>query len=127
VRVARILIIDDDKPLREMLLDALAEAGHTAVGAANGLDAVKLFRANPADLIVTDIMMPYDGLSMIRILHGEFPQLGIIAMSGGGPHRLDYARSLGAHRTLTKPFTTQELTLAIAEVLAAQNPPKPDA
>lgn len=109
-----------------MLLQMLREVGHTAVAATNGLDALKLFRAAPADLILTDIMMPYDGLATIRILRGEFPELGIIAMSGGGEHRLDYARSLGAHRTLTKPFTAEQLTAAIAEVLAAHPAaPKP--
>ena len=123
--MARILIIDDDEPFRAMLLAMLRESGHTAVAATNGLDAIALFRATPADLILTDIMMPYDGLATIRILRGEFPQLGIIAMSGGAERRLDYARSLGAHRTLAKPFTAVQLTAAIAEVLAGHPPSAP--
>lgn len=123
--MARILIIDDDEAFRALLLQMLVEAGHAAVVATNGLEALKLFRAEPADLILTDIMMPYDGLATIRILRDEFPQLGIIAMSGGGAHRLDYARSLGALRTLAKPFNAERLTAAIAEVLAAHPAPKP--
>src|SRR6185369_11092323 len=117
--MARILVIDDDEPFRDLVLGMLTEAGHTAVGAADGFEALKLIRATPADLILTDMMMPYGGLATIRIVHEEFPKLGVIAMTGGGAHRLDYARNLGAHRTLTKPFTTEQLAAAIGEVLAA--------
>ena len=123
--MARILIIDDDEEFRALLLQMLLEAGHTAVAAVNGFEALKLVRAEPADLIVTDIMMPYGGLATIRILHDEFPKVGIIAMTGGSTHRLDFARSFGAHRTLTKPFSAEQLNAAIAEVLAAHPSPKP--
>lgn len=123
--MARIIVIDDDEAFRDLLLDMLREAGHTAVAAVNGLEGLKQIRATPADLILTDMMMPYGGLETIRIVRGEFPRLGIIAMSGGGPHRLDYARSLGAHRSLTKPFTAEQLAAAISEVLAIVAHPKP--
>lgn len=125
--MARILFIDDDEPFREVLLAMLQAAGHTGVAAVNGFEALKFFRAEPADLILTDLMMPYSGLATIRILHEEFPNVGIIAMSGGGTHRLDYARSLGAHQTLPKPFTTEQLKAVIAEVLASHPPSKPAA
>lgn len=124
--MARILVIDDEAPLRDLLVDMLALIGHTAVAAPNGFEALKLFRAEPADLIITDIMMPYDGRATIRILRSEFPQLGIIAMSGAGAHRLDYAKSVGAHQTLPKPFTSAQLSGLINEVLAAHPPPKPE-
>lgn len=123
--MARILIIDDDEPFRTLLEMMLVKAGHAVAVAGNGLEALKLFRAEPADLILTDLMMPYDGLATIRILRGEFPNLGIIAMSGGGNFRLDYARGLGAHLTLTKPFAAEQLVTAIAEVLSAHPGAKP--
>jgi CheY-like chemotaxis protein len=122
--VASLLIIDADESFRALLLEMLAEAGHTAVAASNGFDALALCRASPPDLILTDLMMPYDGLSTIRILRREFPKLGIIAMSGGGVFRLDFAHILGAHKMLTKPFTVEQLTTAIAEVLSAYSVPK---
>jgi CheY-like chemotaxis protein len=123
--VARILVIDDDEVFRALLLTMLTESGHAAVGAANGFEALKLFRAAPTDLVLTDMVMPYSGLATIRILHEEFPQVGIIAMSGGGARRLDYARGLGAHQALAKPFTVEQLSTAIAAVLAAHPPPEP--
>jgi DNA-binding NtrC family response regulator len=108
-----------------MLLKMLAASGHAAVGAANGFDALNAFRAAPTDLILTDMVMPYGGLATIQLVHEQFPQVGIIGMSGGGTHRLDYARSLGAHLTLEKPFTAEQLEAAIAEVLARQTRPRP--
>jgi CheY-like chemotaxis protein len=125
--VAHILIIDDDAPFRALLLEMLETAGHTAVAVPNGFEGLKHFRANPADLILTDIMMPYGGLATIRMIRGEFPDIGIIAMSGGGTFRLDYARGFGAHSTLTKPFTAEQLTSAVDEVMSTRPKAKPEA
>ena len=119
--MARIIVIDDDEALREVLAKALTDAGHNVAAAANGFDGVKLFREQPADLIVTDLMMPYGGLPTIRVLRSEFPKLSIIAMSGGGQSHLDIAGGLGANRTLAKPFTAKEFMDAISEVLASAN------
>ena len=115
--MARIIIIDDDAVLRETLLTLLTEAGHSAVAATNGFEGLQLLRAAPADLILTDLQMPYGGLPTIRVLRTEFPKVGIIAMSGAGKLRLDIAGTLGANRTLAKPFSAEELAAAIAEVL----------
>ncbi len=115
--MARIIIIDDDAVLRETLLTLLSEAGHSAVAAANGFEGIQLLRAAPADLILTDLQMPYGGLPTIRVLRTEFPKVKIIAMSGAGKFRLDMAGSIGANRTLAKPFSAEELTAAVAEVL----------
>ncbi len=57
--MARILVIDDDDAFRDTLVRMLGELGHTPAAAANGLDGVRLFRASGADLIITDIIMPY--------------------------------------------------------------------
>jgi CheY-like chemotaxis protein len=62
-------------------------------------------------------MMPYGGLPTIRVLRGDYPNLKIIAMSGGGQPRLDIAGRLGANRTLAKPFSAQQLIAAINDVL----------
>jgi CheY-like chemotaxis protein len=125
--MARILIIDDDKAVREMLLATLTAAGHTAVAATNGLEGLKVFRSTATDLIITDIMMPYGGLATIRMLRAESPKIGIIAMSGGGPFRLDYARGFGVHTTLAKPFTAEQLMAAIAQEMPIHPDPEPPA
>jgi DNA-binding response OmpR family regulator len=116
--MARILIIDDDESIRSMLAFLLSTAGHQVTTANDGLSGLQLFRSDPTDLVFIDMMMPHNGLSAIRVLRSQFPSLRIIAMSGGGSHRLDYARSLGAFRTLAKPFDLPELAAVVAAALA---------
>lgn len=120
--MARIFIIDDDEQLLRMLRKALEIAGHEVAAAGNGKDGIKLFRENPADLILSDILMPeMDGLEVLMQLRREFPQVKIIAMSGGSESlnldTLEIARRLGAVHTLRKPFALPEMLRAVREVL----------
>jgi len=125
--VSRLLLIDDDPHLREVLAMALAQAGHTVMQAEGGRQGTQLFRATPADLVITDLVMPdREGLETIVALHREWPALPIIAMSGGVPHSAVYlamADKLGASRTLAKPFAPSVLLRAIEELLAPSAQP----
>jgi DNA-binding NtrC family response regulator len=122
--MASILIIDDDDIFRSTLGATLATAGHEVALAANGFDGANAYRAKPADLVLVDMVMPHSGLALIQVLRSQFPNLKVIAMSGGSPRRLRHARELGAYRTLAKPFSPEELATAIADTLAA-NPAPP--
>ena len=107
--MARILIIEDEPQMRRMIEQVLARAGHEVLVASNGRAGLDLFREEAPDLVITDILMPeVDGLEIIRSLRREFPQLKIIAMSGGGATgKLQYlpeARKFGADTALSKPF-----------------------
>ena len=122
-----ILLIEDDLPFRTMLVTALTESGYAVTVASDGEEGVKSFRANPTDLVITDIVMPNkDGTAAVAELRQEFPGLGIIAISGGFAHNaalyLQIANGFGADRTLKKPFKLQDLLQAIAEILAAKAP-----
>jgi len=125
--MARILIIDDNVTLLELIALVLLAAGHTVTTAADGEIAARLFRAAPFDLILTDMIMPNgEGIETITTLRREFPAIRIIAMSGGtrrSQNYLDMAARLGAHRTLSKPFAPDELHAAIAATLAAEAMP----
>jgi DNA-binding NtrC family response regulator len=120
--MARILIIDDDDTLRGIIAKSLTHAGHTISQANNGRKGVAMYKASPTDLVITDLVMPeQEGMETIKVLHQTFPELPIIAMSGGldgSPLYLDLTRRLGARITLTKPFTLQQLKVAIDEILA---------
>lgn len=124
--MARILIIDDDDTLRGIIAKSLTHAGHTVSQANNGRKGVALFKSAPTDLVITDLVMPeQEGMETIKVLHAGFPDLPIIAMSGGldgSPLYLDLTRRLGARITLTKPFTLQQLKVAIDEILASLPP-----
>jgi two-component system cell cycle response regulator CpdR len=118
--MSRVLVIDDDQGIRDLLSAYLAMDGHECLTASNGFDGLNLLRQAPVDLVITDLVMKYDGMMTIRVIRWEFPQLGIIAMSGHSKERLDLARAVGADRVLHKPFTADDLKAAMAEVRAIE-------
>jgi CheY-like chemotaxis protein len=120
----RILLVDDNDAIRTVLRRLLARSGFDVVEARNGVEALAAHRAQPADIVVTDLIMPEkEGLETILELRRMQPRLRIIAMSGGGRVRaqdyLKLAAALGASRTLAKPFSEAELLKAIQDLLAA--------
>lgn len=120
--MARILIIDDLPLVRQTLSDMLTAEGHKVVEATNGRDGLAKMRQEPAELVITDIIMPeMEGVETVVALKKEYPSLRIIAMSGGGRGEnydfLNAAAKLGAAKTLRKPFSRQELLKAVGECL----------
>ena len=120
--MANILIIDDDNQFRTMLRKMIERNGHEVVEASDGKEGIKRYRKNPTDLIITDLIMPEkDGIETIQELKKDFPDIKIIAISGGGrlgpQDYLHIAKMLGAKRTLTKPIELPELLKAIDELL----------
>lgn len=127
--MARILIIDDEPQIRSMLKLMLERDGHEVVEAPDGIEGIRVYRQNPADLIITDLIMPNkDGIGMIIDLKKEFPEVKIIAMSGGGLNKPDGylkgAKKLGASCTLTKPIDREEMLRVVAAIL--KNTPLPE-
>lgn len=126
--MARLLVIEDDEPLLTTINHVLTSAGHIVSTASDGVNASKLFRSESFDVVLTDIVMPNrDGLETVITLRRDFPKMAIIAMSGGAALSsfitrsktyLDMAGQLGAHRTLAKPFSPQQLMQAVDEALA---------
>jgi len=83
--MARILVIDDDDQILRTLHQVLEMEGHEVVDTSNGKEGIKFFRENGADLIITDIVMPEkEGLETIMELRRDFPDIKVIAISGGG-------------------------------------------
>jgi YesN/AraC family two-component response regulator len=121
--MTRILIIDDDVQIREMLRQMLEFENYEVVEAGNGKEALRIQQQTPADLVITDLIMPEkEGIETIRELREIFPEIKIIAMSGGGvvgpESYLKIAKSLGAQKTFVKPIERKILLEGIREVLA---------
>jgi DNA-binding response OmpR family regulator len=113
-----ILIIDDDDSLRDSLRRILHKEGYTIIEASEGRRGLKELEHVPADLILLDMFMPdKDGIETIGELRRTHPGIRIIAMSGGGfkgtVDVLHVAKMLGARRTLSKPFTREQLLEAV--------------
>ena len=122
--MTHILIIDDNKVVRELVRQFLADGGHVLYQAENGKIAQEVLDKEPIELVITDIFMPEkEGLEVIRDIRQSARPIVIIAMSGsdrlGGPDVLKFARDLGADATLTKPFTREQLLETMRTYLPA--------
>jgi CheY-like chemotaxis protein len=120
--MVRILVIDDDAAVRAVTCLILEGAGFTVAEASGGEEGIQAFRRRPADLIFCDMFMPdMDGLATIRQLRREFPDVRIVAMSGGGfgggVDVLHMAELFGAAAVLHKPITKTVAMQAVNRVL----------
>jgi CheY-like chemotaxis protein len=120
--MARILVVDDNASMREAVCEMLQQAGYETLSMENGRFAAQIHRSDPIDLIITDLFMPdTDGLEIINQFRHEFPDVKIIAVSGGGSRGLvellAVAKKMGAQRALMKPFSWEDLLAAVQELL----------
>lgn len=118
----RILIVDDDKQIRVMLKRLFEQEGYETAVAVNGMEAINIHLEIPADLVVTDIIMPeQEGLETIRKLRKKTPGVKIIAISGGGAGDADsylrLAGKMGANMTLAKPLEKKILLESVRSLL----------
>ncbi|HWZ94957.1 MAG TPA: response regulator [Opitutaceae bacterium] len=120
--MARILLIDDDDAVRNVLYLTLTNCGHTVIEARNGKEGLEQFKGANADLVITDIVMPgTEGFEVMMKLRRKHPAVKIIAISGGGLHNAEHylhtAKLLGAVKVLAKPFSYEALLAAVNEQL----------
>ena len=118
--MARILLIDDDDLLRELLATTLAHAGHTVHQAAEGGQGCEIFRTTPVDLVITDIIMPgaYGGFELARRARAELPDLRIVLASGYAGVDLEGVNESGLP-LLEKPYRRRQVVEAVRAALDA--------
>lgn len=112
-----ILIVDDEKQLRDMLADFLTSYGYTVLLAVDGLDAVEKFKVNhpDIDLVLLDVVMPRkDGISCFREIRAIKPESKVVFMSG---YRPDHLQAKEDFILIQKPFSPVEMIKAIRSVL----------
>ncbi|HYX05747.1 MAG TPA: response regulator [Bacteroidales bacterium] len=117
-----IMLVDDDKAIREMLKDMLEDAGFKVDTMEDGQQAIDNFNKELYQLVITDIIMPEkEGIELIIHLKKVAPEIKIIAISGGGRGKPeDYllnAEILGADATFTKPFSPAKLLEKVQSLL----------
>ncbi|MBD3243013.1 MAG: response regulator [Chitinivibrionales bacterium] len=120
--VARVLVIDDERVIREVIADALELTGHEVLAVADGRAGVDAAREGSYELVITDIVLPdCNGFDTIAALQGEDPSLKFLVISGGSKKlREEYCQSSGAgssHRVLEKPFKIEELIRVVGELV----------
>lgn len=121
--MARILIVDDEADIRQLVTYALAEDGHEVATAKDGSDAIDQLTEAPPDVVILDLMMPeLDGFGLLadlqeRGLKGETKVLILTARGSERDWKQGY--DLGADRYMTKPFDPDDLIITVRELVAA--------
>ncbi len=121
--MSHVLIIDDEVQIREVLRTVLERVGYTVSEAGDGIQGLRVYSDGGIDLVVTDIIMPHKGgIDTIMDLRRDFPDVKIIAISGGGMcgevSYLDMAIGVGADRAIGKPFVLDDFLAAVEELIA---------
>lgn len=107
----RVLVVDDEADIRLGLRRLLGAAGIEAAEAASGLEAIELLKANPADLVLTDLMMPgMTGAELLDSIKRERPETVVVLLTGFGTVQAAVqCMQNGAAHFLTKPFDNEEI------------------
>ncbi len=121
-KLARILVVDDEPIVRELVRKTLERVDHEVAEAEDGEVALKLSKKQPFDLVIADLFMPVmDGLQLIVQLREESPNTKVVAISGSvyerKPRFLEIAGRMESVITLAKPFTPEDLLTAVEESL----------
>jgi CheY-like chemotaxis protein len=122
--MARVLIADDEEPMRLLVSRAIAMDGHDITTAQDGAEALEILTREDGrfDLLLTDIKMPVmDGIALALTTARDFPKLTILLMTGFADQR-ERASGLDAivHDVVTKPFSVADIRTAVADALSAR-------
>ena len=118
VEGTRILVVDDDQPLRNILKVSLERSGYIVTTASNGREAVEQFKRNPVDLVLMDVMMPVlDGLGACAELR-QLTDVPIVMLTAlNRPNDIVKGFDLGADDYIAKPFTFREVEMRLLAIL----------
>jgi two-component system, cell cycle response regulator CpdR len=122
--MARVLVVDDEDSMRQLVARAIAMDGHDTATAADGAEALELLGSTQAafELLLTDIQMPVmDGIALALTAARDFPDLTILLMTGFADQR-ERASGLNAiaYDVISKPFSVADIRTAVADALASR-------
>ncbi|HLA96291.1 MAG TPA: response regulator [Pyrinomonadaceae bacterium] len=120
--MSNILIVDDEQSYRQLLTLVFEGDGHAIRTATNGREALELVKAEPADVIISDVRMPdMDGIELLRASREHQPDIGVILMTAfASVETAREAFKLGADDFIQKPFDVEELKLLVKKALEKQ-------
>jgi DNA-binding response OmpR family regulator len=124
----RILVVDDNKAIRDLIALSLTSEGYSCEIASSGTEALEMASHIHFDAVVTDIVMPgMDGIALTRKLSQQFPQLPIVVMTGSCDETSTIeALAAGARDLIKKPFSVVEFHKRLNELLRDAETSRPD-
>lgn len=123
----RVLVVDDERILNEMLQECLKAAGYEVDGAYDGVEGIGLLRFKKYHLILLDIRMPRkDGLEVLKFVKDEYPDIPVIIVTGlASLEEIKETVKIGAYACLKKPFVIEKVLQKAAEAIADSCTPHP--
>ncbi len=123
IHKSRILVVDDETVVKQVVVDFLEMKGFEVVGADNGVEAMEKLSEAPFDLVLSDIRMPeMDGLALLKKVKKNYPDTGMIMFTGFADiHAAVDAMKLGAYDYVAKPFNFDELLMNVERALEKAN------
>jgi two-component system response regulator AtoC len=115
----RILVVDDEEPIRNLISLLFSRKGHTCITAYDGLDAIHQYAQHSIEAVITDIVMPrMDGITLIKELLKKNPKLPIMVITGhGNEYSSATALNAGAREFIKKPFTIEEFSIRFYKMM----------
>ncbi len=117
---ATLLVVEDEKLVRDLLKDKFEESGYQVLEAGNGAEGLAHLHQSNIDLVISDLVMPdTDGLELLMAMRTEWPDIPMIAITAPSNQiYLEVASRLGAARTFEKPLDLAQIESAVDALLA---------
>ena len=119
----RIMIVDDEIQVAEMLAESVTRQGHEAIVVSNGLEGLSVINHRSFDAVFLDIVMPkLNGIELLRRIRERHPALPVIVITGNASaDEVDEARRLGVTDVIEKPFGLRNFTHALSSLAAGRS------
>lgn len=120
----RILVVDDDPSVAEMIAEAVRTFGHEALVALDGTEALDVLDATPVHGVFLDLVMPgLGGLAVLKLIRSRYPQVSVVILSAhAGDEETREATALGASEVITKPAGLAQFTEVLARLTRSHSP-----
>ena len=115
----KILVVDDEELIRNLVVSVLSELGHSWITASDGVDALNKMGANKFDAVITDITMPnMDGIILTREISKQYPAIPVMVMIAfDEEYSIGTAISVGAREFIKKPFSLDEFAIRLHKMI----------
>jgi len=114
-----ILVVEDEEPLRSVIVSFLSKLGHSSLTANDGVEALDKIKGNKIDAVITDIKMPnMDGIILTSEISRQYPELPVMVMTAfDEEYSAGTAISVGAREFIKKPFSLDEFSIRLHKMI----------
>jgi len=114
----KVLVVDDEEPMRKLIASLLSLKGHQCVTVSNGLEALDKIRGDKFDAVIADIVMPeMDGIALTKELSKHYHDLPVMVMTGHDEYSAEDAIASGAREFIKKPFSIAEFVIRFHKMM----------